>query len=132
MTGERVNYLSVALRARAAIKTLKSLISAQQGVLLNTELQHDLAKVIAQLRGASANRVHAKLASDVEYNRFEEVQTLEEVTKSFEEKELLSRLESLLEGGCNTDDMRSAVKLFSAIERQALYHYHDPSWVPGI
>jgi len=31
MAGERTNYLSVALRARAAIKTLKSLMNEPQG-----------------------------------------------------------------------------------------------------
>lgn len=135
MAGERVNYLSVALRARGAIKTLKSLMSMQQGLLAlpNPELQEDLGSVINSLRAtASPDSGHAKLSLEIQYSRFEEVQTLDEVIRSFTDKHVLSRLESLLKGGCNEDDMRTAIRLFSAIERQALYHYNDPSWAPGL
>lgn len=135
MAGERVNYLSVALRARGAIKTLKSLISLQQGLLSlpNPDLQQDLASVISSVRATTYSDVgQAKLSSEIQYSRFEEVQTLDEVTKSFKDKDVLLRLETLLKGGCDEDDMRTAIRLFSAIERQALYHYNDPSWAPGL
>jgi len=131
MAGERINYLSVALRARGAIKTLKSLMGARQGVLSlpNTELQQDLQGVVQSLRSLEASEaLHAKLSHEVPYRRFEEVQTLDEVSKSFKDAQVLARLEALLSGGCQEDDMRAAIRLFSAIERRALYHYNDPSW----
>jgi hypothetical protein len=131
MSGERINYLSVALRARGAIKTLKSLMNARQGILSlpNPELQHDLNSVVQSLKAIeSAEPLHAKLSHETPYRRFEEVQTFDEVTKSFKDTQLLAHLEALLNGGCEENDMRTAIRLFSAIERRALYHYNDPSW----
>src|SRR5882762_7589406 len=104
MAGERTNYLSVALRARGAIKTLKSLMSARQGVLSlpNIELQQDLESVLRSLRAVDVSEpVHSKLSNDTPYRPFEEVQTFDEVTKSFKDAQALSRLEALLAGGCN-------------------------------
>jgi hypothetical protein len=131
MAGERTNYLSVALRARGAIKTLKSLMNARQGLLSlpNPELQEDLKSVVQSLKAIeSSEPLHAKLSHEAPYRRFEEVQTLDEVSKSFKDAQLLARLEALLSGGYQQDDMRTAIRLFSAIERRALYHYSDPSW----
>jgi hypothetical protein len=131
MAGERINYLSVALRARGAIKTLKSLMSARQGLLSlpNPELQQDLKSVLQSVKAIeSSEPLHAKLSHETPYRRFEEVQTLDEVSKSFKDAQLLARLEALLSGGCQEEDMRTAIRLFSAIERRALYHYSDPSW----
>jgi hypothetical protein len=131
VTGERINYLSVALRARGAIQTLKSLIDARQGVLSlpNPSLQEDLKSVLHSLRaGDSSEPVQSKLSGDVPYRPFEEVETLDEVSKSFKDTQILSRLEALIEGGCDEVDMRIAIRLFSAVERRALYHYNDPSW----
>jgi len=131
MAGERTNYLSVALRARAAIKTLKSLMKARQGLLSlpNAELQEDLNSVVQSLKAIeSSGPLHAKLSHEATYRRFEEIQTVDEVRKSFRDAQLLPRLEALLSGGCKQDDMLTAVRLFSAIERKALYHYSDPSW----
>jgi hypothetical protein len=131
MAGERTNYLSVALRARGAIKTLKSLMNARQGLLSlpNPELQQDLKSVVQSLKAIeSSEPVHTKLSQEAPYRRFEEVQTLDEVSKSFKDAQLLTRLEALLNGGYQQDDMRTAIRLFSAIERRALYHYSDPSW----
>ena len=131
MPGERINYLSVALRARAAIKTLKSLMNRRQGVLSlpNTELQEDLESVLRALRSIEPSRsVRSQLSSDIPYRRFEAVQTVDEVTRAFKDAHVLSRLEALSTGGCDEGDMRIAIRLFSAIERRALYHYNDPSW----
>ena len=131
MSGERINYLSIALRARGAIKTLKSLMNARQGVLSlpNAELLHDLESVVQSLKAVESSApLHAKLSHEAPYRRFEEVQTLDEVSKSFKDSQLVASLEALLSGGCQEDDMRTAIRLFSAMERRALYHYNDPSW----
>ena len=131
MAGERTNYLSVALRARGAIKTLKSLMNARQGLLSlsNSELQQDLKSVVQSLRAIeSSEPLHAKLSHEAPYRLFEEVQTLDEVSRSFKDDQLLARLQALINGGCQMEDMRTAIRLFSAIERRALYHYSDPSW----
>ena len=69
-----------------------------------------------------------QLSHETPYRRFEEVQTLDEVSKSFKDTQLLSRLEAVLSGGTKQEDMRTAIRLFSAVERRALYHYNDPSW----
>jgi hypothetical protein len=132
VAGERANYLAVALRARAAIKTLKSLMNAQQGLLSipNSELQQDLQSVVQSLKAAeSSESLRARLCHEEPYRRFEEVQTLEEVSRLFSDAQLLARLDALLKGGCQHDDMRTAIRLFAAIENRALYHYNDPSWV---
>jgi hypothetical protein len=131
MAGERTNYLSVALRARAAIKTLKSLMNESQGILSlsSSELAQDLKGVVQSLKAIeSSEPLHAKLSHETPYRRFEEVQTLDEVSKSFKDTQLLSRLEAVLSGGTKQEDMRTAIRLFSAVERRALYHYNDPSW----
>jgi hypothetical protein len=131
MAGERTNYLSVALRARGAIKTLKSLMNARQGLLSlsDSELQQDLKSVVQSLKAIeSSETLHAKLSHEAPYRRFEEVQTLDEVSRSFKDEQLLARLEKLINGECQQEDMRTAIRLFSAIERRALYHYSDPSW----
>ena len=127
----RVNYLAVALRARGAIKTLKSLMSARQGVLSlpNPQLQQDLESVLRSLRAVESSKpLHSGLSSEMPYRPYEEVQTFEEVTRSFRDTQALARLEALVAGGCDQDDMRTAIRLFSAVERRALYHYNDPSW----
>jgi len=131
MAGERTNYLSVALRARGAIKTLKSMMSARQGLLSlpNPELQQDLDSVVQSLKAIeSSEPLNSKLSREAPYRRFEEVQTLDEVSRSFRDANLLAPLEALLKVGCEQNDMRTAIRLFSAIERRALYHYSDPSW----
>ncbi len=131
MVGERTNYLSVALRARGAIKSLKSMMNQCQGILPlpSPELQQDLQSVVQSLKAIeSSEPLHAKLSHEAPYRRFEEVQTLNEVSKSFKDIQVLARLEALLNGGCEQDDMRTAIRLFSAIEKRALYHYNDPSW----
>ena len=64
MAGERTNYLSVALRARGAIKTLKSMMNARQGLLSlpNPELQQDLDSVVQSLKAIeSAGPLHSRL-----------------------------------------------------------------------
>lgn len=135
MAGERINYLSVALRARGAIKTLKSLINARQGVLSlqNSELQQDLASVLLYLRAIESSKpLLSQLSNEAPYRPFEEVQTVEEVTKSFGDSETLSQLDALVAGGCNENDLRTAIRLFSAIEKRALYHYNDPSWAHSL
>lgn len=131
MAGERTNYLSVALRARAAIKALKSVINEPQGILSlsNTELEQDIKSVVQSLKAIeSPQPLHAKLSQEAPYRRFEELQTLDEVSRAFKDAQLLTRLEALLSGRSERDDMRTAIRLFSAIERRALYHYSDPSW----
>jgi hypothetical protein len=131
MAGERTNYLSVALRARGAIKTLKSMMNAGQGLqsLPNPQLQRDLDSVLQSLKCIeSSEPLHSRLSREIPYRRFEEVQTLDEVSRSFGDAQLLAPLEALLKGGSEQDDLRTAIRLFSAIERKALYHYNDPSW----
>ena len=131
MTGERINYLSVALRARGAIKTLKSLINSRQGVLSlpNNDLLEDLQSVLRSLTNSGGSGpLRSKLANEAPYRPFEELQTFEEVTSLFKDAQTLSHLESLLNGGYNEDNLRTAIRLFSAVERAALNHYNDPSW----
>ncbi len=122
MSGERINYLSIALRARGAIKTLKSLMSARQGLLSlpNPELQDDLTSMLRSLKAAeSSEALHSRLSEDTPYRRFEEVQTLEEIGKPFRHEHVLARLEALLSGGYQEEEMRTAIRLFSAVERRA-------------
>jgi hypothetical protein len=131
MAGERTNYLSVALRARAAIKTLKSLMNESQGTLTlsSSEVQQDLESVVQSLKAIECSEpVQAKLSHQAPYRRFEELQTFDEVSKSFKDAQLLTGLEALLSGGGKPEHMRIAIRLFSAIEKRALYHYSDPSW----
>src|SRR5271168_2089923 len=121
MAGERTNYLSVALRARAAIKTLKSLMDEPQGILslANSELEQDLKGVTQSLKAIEcAEPLHAKLSSEAPYQRFEELQTLDEVTRSFKDTQLLPRLEALLSGDRKQDDKRTAIPLFSIAEKR--------------
>jgi hypothetical protein len=131
MAGERTNYLSIALRARGAIKTLRSMMGSCQGFLSlpNPELQQDLRSVVESLRTIEFSQpLHANLCHEAPYRRFEEVQTFDEVSRSFKGAKLIPRLEAVIDGGFQSEDMRTAIRLFSAIERRALYHYSDPSW----
>ena len=108
------------------------MMNARQGLLSlpSPELQQDLRSVVQSLKAIeSSEPLQATLSSEVPYHRFEEVQTLDEVSKTFKGAQLLTPLESLINGGCQPEDMKTAIRLFSAIERSALYHYSDPSWM---
>jgi hypothetical protein len=128
--GERINYLSLALRARGAIQSLKALNASHQPVLIPSgELQHYLKTLVLSFKSfIGSHPGQSALTSEVPYRPFEEEQTIDEVAALFKGADVVSPLEALLKGACQDDDIRTAIRVCSAVERRALYRYHDPSW----
>jgi hypothetical protein len=72
--------------------------------------------------------LYSKLYDEGGFNRFEEIQTVEEVIRVLDDPSLKDRIERILRGQKYTDeDVRTVLGFFSAVENRALYHYDDPS-----
>jgi len=72
--------------------------------------------------------LYANLTPD-HYVQYEEIQTLREVSSSFEPGPPIQVLRSLLSGGDDmptSGDLSLARKFFRALESRALHHYNDP------
>jgi hypothetical protein len=124
--GERVNYLSLALQARSAIKRLSSLVPPNEPAI---ELKPALQAALNSLSEATApQRLYSKLYDEAGFNRFEEIQTVDEVIRALNDPNLKDEIQRVLSGQRYTEqDVRAAVRFFSALENRALYHYDDPS-----
>ena len=124
--GERVNYLSLALQARSAIKRLKLLLPPSEPTLeLKSALQAAL-NLLSDTRPQEG--LYSKLYDEAGFNRFEQIQTVEEVIRVLDDPNLKDRIERILKGQQYTDeDVRTTIGFFSAVENRALYHYDDPS-----
>src|SRR5271169_283831 len=124
--GERVNYLSLALQARSAIKRLRLLLPPNEPTpQLKSALQ-------AALNSLSDTKPHedlcSKLYDEGGFNRFEQIQTVEEVIRVLDDPNLRDGIEHILKGPEYTnEDVRATIGFFSAVENRALYHYDDPS-----
>ena len=124
-SGERINYLSLALQARSAIKRLKLLAA---GSTPPAELLSALKAAIDSLEVPSGHgELCSKLYDEAGFNRFEEVQTVEEVIADLDESRLSDEMNRLITGCGTQEDIRAAIRFFSALENRALYHYDDPS-----
>jgi hypothetical protein len=124
--GERVNYLSLALQARSAIKRLKLLIPPHQPAV---ELKSALQAAVNSLSGTNSQQgLCSKLYDEAGFNRFEEIQTVEEVIGALDDPSLKGGIERILVGEKYTEgDVRTTLRFFAALENRALYHYDDPS-----
>jgi len=70
----------------------------------------------------------SKLHDEAGFNRFEEIQTVEEVRRALDDPNLKDEIERIHAGKKYTEkDVRAAIEFFSAVENRALYHYDDPS-----
>lgn len=124
-TGERINYLSVALQARSAIKRLKMLLD---GDAQSPELKSALKAALDSLAAVKPPEgLYSKL-HDEHSTRFEEIQTVDEVASLLNDEEVKKGLENILRNEkYGREDVRVAMNFFSAVENRALYHYDDPS-----
>lgn len=124
--GERINYLSLALQARSTIKRLSELRPVDEPT---TELKSTLQAAINSFGGATLGEPFCnRLYDEGGFNRFEEIQTLEEVIRSLDKASPKPEIERIAAGkGFTEDDIRVAIRFFSAVENRALYHYDDPS-----
>jgi hypothetical protein len=124
--GERINYLSLALQARSAIKRLKLLPPASQPA---PELTSALRAALNSLANPKSQEgLYSRLYDEAGFNRFEEIQTVEEVIRVLDDPNLKDRIELILGGqGYTGEDIRTVIGFFSAVENRALYHYDDPS-----
>src|SRR5437660_7258956 len=124
--GERIHYLTLALEARSAIKRLKLLLKTKE---YTPELKSALKAAAVSLRAVDSQKnLYSKLYDDVGYSRFEEIETLQEVRRMLGDTGVGAHLERVLSGvNCTDEDVRAAIRFFSAMENRALYHYNDPS-----
>jgi len=124
--GERINYLSLALQARSAMKRLRLLSPASA---LEPELKSALQAVLNSLTSQKPQEgLYSRLYDEAGFNRFEEIQTVEEVIHVLDDPKLKDRIELILGGEKYTgEDVRTVIGFFSAVENRALYHYDDPS-----
>jgi hypothetical protein len=125
--GERINYLSLALQARSAIKRLRQLAP---GSVLSPELRSALKAALNSLTEPTPQKgeLYSKLYDEDGFNRFEEVQTVEEVLRVLGDSKLKEEIGNVMAGDRYTEeDVRATIRFFSALENRALYHYDDPS-----
>jgi hypothetical protein len=124
--GERINYLSLALQARSAIKRLRLLSPANEPA---PELRSALQAALNSLTSTKSQEgLYSRLYDEAGFNRFEEIQTVEEVIYVLDDSNLKDRIERILEGQKYADeDVSTVIRFFSAVENRALYHYDDPS-----
>lgn len=124
--GERIKYLSLALQARSAIKRLRLLSPASEPA---PELRSALQAALNSLTGSKPQEgLYSRLYDEAGFNRFEEIQTVEEVISVLDDPNLKDRIERILKGRKYGDeDIRTVIGFFSALENRALYHYDDPS-----
>ncbi len=124
--GERINYLSLALQARSAMKRLRLLsATSEPAPELKSALQAALKSLTSQKHPEG---LYSKLYDEPGFNRFEEIQTVEEVIRVLDDPNLKDRIELILGGQKYTgEDVRAVIGFFSAVENRALYHYDDPS-----
>jgi hypothetical protein len=125
-SGERINYLSLALQARSAIKRLSQLRPLDKPA---AELKSTLQAALNSLVETKANEgLCGRLYDEGGFNRFEEIQTVEEVIRALEKSNPRSEIGRIVAGEEYTEeDIRAAIRFFSALENRALYHYDDPS-----
>lgn len=128
--GERVHYLSLALDARRALNAIRS---ADQSGEESPELQDSIRAATESLEILSTHAdLYAKHAPQ-HYNRYEEIQTLREVSSSIDAESLLRSMKTLLSGSGKTrDDLQVVRKFFRALESRALHHYNDPTSADAI
>jgi hypothetical protein len=124
--GERSNYLTLALQARSAIKRLDRLAP---GTEPTAELKSALQATLNSLGSNKAQEpLCSKLYSEVGFNRFEEIRTVEEVLQALNDPNLRTAIEHILSGKNYSErDIQDTLRFFSAVENRALYHYDDPS-----
>jgi hypothetical protein len=125
--GERVHYLSLALDARRALNAIRAADKSDEET---NELRDSIRAATESLEILSSGAdLYANLSPD-HYVQYEEIQTLREVSSSFEVGTLVLSLRSLLSGGTgrpSADQIGSARKFFRALESRALHHYNDPA-----
>jgi hypothetical protein len=124
--GERVHYLSLALDARRALNAIRAADREEQ---CTTELQDSIRAATESLELLSTHaELYAKHAPE-HYSRYEEIQTLREVSSSIDASSLLRSLKLLLSAdtGRTRNDLQVARKFFRALESRALHHYNDPA-----
>jgi hypothetical protein len=125
--GARINYLSLALQARSAIKRLKLLLAGNKPT---PELKAALLAALNSLGEPTlrSGSPIAKLHDEVGFDRFEEIQTVEEVIHILGDSNLREEIARIHSGENYTEeDIRATIGFFSAVENRALYHYDDPS-----
>jgi hypothetical protein len=125
--GERINYLSLALQARSAIKRLRLVLAGSEPT---PELKSALGAALNSLSEPAPRPESpvSKLHDEAGFNRFEEIRTVEEVIQVLQNPSLKDEIERILEGQKYTEeDVRATIGFFSAVEGRALYHYDDPS-----
>ena len=124
--GDRINYLSLALQARSAIKRLRLLLPPSEPT---PELKTALQAALNSLSDTKPTEgLCSQLYDEAGFNRFEQIQTVEEVIRVLDDPNLKHGIEHILKGPEYTnEDVRATIGFFSAIENRALYHYDDPS-----
>src|ERR1700688_3067568 len=90
--GERINYLSLALQARSAIKRLKLVLSGGEPT---PELKFALRAALSSLSDPTpqSGTPVSKLHEEAGFNRFEEVRTVEEVLDVLADPNLQDEIE---------------------------------------
>jgi hypothetical protein len=125
--GERVHYLSLALDARRALNAIRAV---DKGSVDPDELRESIRAATESLEILSSGAdLYANLSPE-HYVQYEEIQTLREVSSSFEVGPLVQSLRSMLTSGTgrpSADQIGSARRFFRALESRALHHYNDPA-----
>src|SRR5579862_7114365 len=94
-TGERVNYLSLALDARRAVNAIRA---AKKGNDYSDELRDSIRAATESLEALSNRTNLYANHAPAHYVQYEEIQTLREVSSGLETAPLIQSLKALMQG----------------------------------
>jgi len=125
--GERIQYLSLALDARKAIEALcRFLETGERSPKLERSI-HDVTDYLEAVQGGGD--LYTNLQADSSFEHFEQIQTLDEVKTALDDKDLVEKLEGVLNARSarvQRENAKYAIKFFSKLEGRALHHYNQP------
>jgi len=125
--GERIQYLSLALDARKAIEAICTFLETGERTRNLERSIHDVTNYLAAVEGGGD--LYANLSGDSSFEHFEQIQTLDEVKNALHDKDLVAKLEGVLEAKSRRiqrENAKYAIKFFSKLEGRALHHYNQP------
>jgi hypothetical protein len=122
----RSRYLALALDARRILDALVPFVdSGHRSESLNTAVREAIEALTSTTAGIRANPVHSNLAFD----EYEQVLTLDEIKSQEDRKTIINDLETI--AAPNGDEIQGqaamrVLEFFFAVESRALQHYNRP------
>lgn len=127
----RSRYLALALDARRILDALVPFVDAgKRSGTLETAVKEAIEALTSVSVGAGSIAVHSNLA----FNEYEQVLTLDEIKSEDERKSVISDLQIIAGPGKGKSQRRAATRVlefFFAVESRALQYYSRPPATPS-